>query len=229
MRIGGAIVGGALAGFVGAMIWAGISYFTGFEIGWIAWGVGGMVGLGCVWGSKGSGNLLGLTAVVITLLSILAGKYAAVEFSIRNEIGTEEEVLHNALAGLQDDEVVVSYLADEIIAEQEARGDTITWPTGVNPEEAIRQQDYPPDIWSKAASKWKEMSPEDQENYREQLADQIRANVQAFMGDVSSYGFLHSFGFMDLLFFGLAVTTAFKIAAGGSAHDTESDVDTAQT
>jgi hypothetical protein len=227
MRIGGAIVGGALAGFLGAMIWAGISYFTGFEIGWIAWGIGGMVGLGCVWGGKGSSNLLGLTAVVITLLSILAGKYAAVELSIRNEIGSEEEVLQNALAALQDDEVVVSYLADEIIEEQEARGETIKWPSGVNPEETSHQQDYPPAIWSKAASRWKEMPPEEQEEYREQLADQVRANVQAFMGNISSYGFLYSFGLMDLLFFGLAVTTAFKIAARGSAHDTGSDVDTA--
>ena len=46
MNMGRGIIGGALGGLIGAVIWAGISYFTGYEIGWIAWGVGGMVGLG---------------------------------------------------------------------------------------------------------------------------------------------------------------------------------------
>jgi hypothetical protein len=207
------------------VIWAGISYFTGYEIGWIAWGVGGLVGLGCAKGGKGSSNLLGTIAIVITLLSILAGKYAAVEFGIRKEFGSEEEILQSALTELQKDEVVVSYLADEIIEERQAQGDTIQWPSGVNPEEASQQSDYPPTIWSKAASKWEGMSPEEQEEYRDQLAEQIRANVQAFFSDISATGFLSSFGFIDLLFFGLAVATAFKIAARGSTYDAEPHAD----
>ena len=223
MNIGRGIFGGALGGLVGAVIWAGISSVTGYEIGWIAWGVGGLVGLGCVWASKGQGNLLGSVAVVITILSILAGKYFAVEFSIRNEIGSEQGVLQSALAEIRDDEVTISYLADQIIEERQAMGDVIQWPAGVNPDEATRQSDYPPAIWSRALSTWEAMSPEEREEYRGQLAEQIQAGVQAFFSDVSASGFLNSFGPMDLLFFGLAVATAFKIAARGSTYDTKSD------
>jgi len=231
MNIGRGIIGGALGGLVGALIWAGVSYFAGYEIGWIAWGVGGLVGLGCVWAGKGSGNLLGTAAVVIAVLSIIAGKYVTVEFSIRNEIGSEQGVLQSALANIQDDEVTISYLADEVIQEREAQGGNIQWPSGVNPDEATRQSDYPPAIWSGALSRWQVMSPGEREEYRDQLAQQIRVGVQAYFSDVSSVGFMNSFGAMDLLFFGLAVATAFKIASRGSAHDTKADAgtDTAQT
>lgn len=207
------------------MIWAGISCFTGFEIGWIAWGVGGLVGLGCVWGSQGSGRALGVAAVVITLLSILAGKYAAVELSIRREIGSQEEVLQSAVAELQKDEVVISYLADEIVEERQSQGETIQWPAGVNPEEASQQSDYPVAVWSEAASKWEGMPTQEREQYREQLKEHVRTNVQAFFSNISSYGFRSSFGVMDLLFFGLAVATAFKIATNESTPDTQPDTE----
>ena len=40
----GALAGGVVAGSIGALIWAAIAYFTGYEVGWVAWGVGGLVG-----------------------------------------------------------------------------------------------------------------------------------------------------------------------------------------
>jgi hypothetical protein len=43
-----ALVGGLVAGAIGAGIWAVIAYFTGFELGWIAWGVGLLVGVGVI-------------------------------------------------------------------------------------------------------------------------------------------------------------------------------------
>lgn len=233
MNIGRGIIGGVLGGLIGAVIWAAISYFTGYEIGWIAWGLGGLVGLGCVLAAKSTGKLLGAAAVVITLLSILAGKYAAVHFGIRSEIGSEQEVLQNALAEIQLDEVVVSYLADEIIQQRQANGENIQWPSGVNPQEASQKSDYPPDVWSQASSRWEGFSPQEKEQYRDQLAERIQTNVRAFFSEVSTSGFLSSFGPLDVLFFGLAVATAFKIAARGSAKPAESnaqpetDVDTA--
>jgi hypothetical protein len=225
MNMGRGIIGGVLGGFVGAVIWAGISCFTGYEIGWIAWGVGGLVGLGCAWGSQGSGRALGVAAVVITLLSIVAGKYAAVEFGIRKEIGSQDEVLQSALADLQKDEMVISFLADEAAAQRQAQGETIQWPDGVNPEEARLQSDYPPAIWAEAASKWEGMSTQEHEQYRDQLEEHVRTSIQAFFSNISSYGFLHSFGVMDLLFFGLAVATAFRIATRESAIETQPDTD----
>ena len=225
MNMGRSIIGGALGGLVGAVIWAGISCFTGYEIGWIAWGVGGLVGLGCAWGGRGGGRALGVIAVVITLVSIMAGKYAAVELSIRREIGSQEDVLQSALTNLQKDDVVVSYLADEIIGQREAQGETIQWPSGVNPEQADQPSDYPPAIWPEAASKWDGMSTQEREQYRDQLEERIRTDVQTFFSDISTFGFRNSFGVMDVLFFALAIATAFKIATRQTVHATQPDTD----
>ena len=211
------IIGGVLAGAIGATIWAAIAYFTGYEIGYVAWGVGALVGFGCVLGARSGSPALGVMAVVITLVSIVAGKYAAVKFSVQNELSSE--VLQNALNELEDDEVVISYLADEIVTEQEALGRDIEWPNGVDPEEATRESDYPRDIWKQATRQWNDKSLEEQDDYRAQIADHIEANIQVIMNIVSKAGFMESFGVMDILFFLLAVSTAFKIASPSSQDE----------
>ena len=86
----GWIVGGTLGGSVGAGIWAAVGYFSGFEVGWIAWGVGGLTGLGV--GAVASANgeadsASGFTASVIAILSVLAGKYLVVHLLVDQVIG----------------------------------------------------------------------------------------------------------------------------------------------
>lgn len=69
------IVGGSIAGVLGALAWGGIIYATEREIGWIAWGVGAVVGFGVAVTAQGNaGELSGIIAIVISLLSIFAGK-----------------------------------------------------------------------------------------------------------------------------------------------------------
>jgi hypothetical protein len=84
-------------------------------------------------------------------------------------------------------------------------------------------------VWSEALLVWDGMPSEERETYRGQLAQRIQVNVQAFFEEASAFGFQNSFALMDLLFFGLALSTAFRIAARGSARGTEPDarVDTA--
>ena len=43
-----ALLGGALGALVGACIWAAVSWATHLEIGWVAWGIGCLVGAGAV-------------------------------------------------------------------------------------------------------------------------------------------------------------------------------------
>ena len=42
-----ALAAGLVAALVGGLVWAGIVLFTNYEIGWVAWGIGGLV-LACV-------------------------------------------------------------------------------------------------------------------------------------------------------------------------------------
>lgn len=70
-----------VAAMVGALIWGLISWSTNFEIGYIAWGIGLLVGLAAAFcGSRGSAS--GVACAALAILSIGAGKYLAVAWSV---------------------------------------------------------------------------------------------------------------------------------------------------
>ncbi len=223
MRLIGAIIGGVIAGAIGGAIWAGIAYGTGYEIGWIAWIIGGMVGFGVAAGGKMGGPIAGGVAVIITIASLLGGKYAAVELTLNKEFDAgaiADEILEDMTT-----EQVVSYIADQVHEERTAAGETFQWPDGVDPSAATKASEYPPEIWADAQTRWKAMSPSDRATYREELQDSMRADMEAamtmFRGEIAKEGFLQSFGLFDIVFFGLAIVTAFKIAASGTIADAE--------
>ena len=124
---------------------------------------------------------------------------------------------------------MISYLADAIVQDRVSRREAIDWPAGVDPFEAVEQADYPPDVWTEAASEWEQMSADDKAVYREELSEQIRINIDAWYDEVSMIGFAESFSLMDLIFFGLAVVTAFQIAAKAPPAVTGSEFVEAQT
>lgn len=69
------ILGGSIGGVLGMLAWGGIIYAADREIGWVAWGIGALVGFGVgVTAGDNGGELSGIIAVVISLLSIFAGK-----------------------------------------------------------------------------------------------------------------------------------------------------------
>jgi hypothetical protein len=218
----GAIVGGAVAGTVGALIWAGIAYFTGYELGWIAWVVGGLVGFGVLVGSAGErSNAAGVVAVVVAVMALLGAKYMTVQMLL----GNDAEITDAFVSGLQEDELVISYIADDVAAQFADQGRPVNWPAGVDPSQATTRVEYPPDVWSVAQGRWDDMSLTEREQFRADLTEMVSANVteamEAIRGELTQVGFMGSFGALDLIFFGLAVVTAYKVAAGTTAEQPE--------
>lgn len=220
MSIFSGIIGGCIGGAIGAAIWAGVSAGTGYEIGWIAWGVGGLVGFGVARGCKTGSPLAGTVAVVLTIGAILVGKYVAVDLAMKQEVGSEDQVIQQAVDRLQNDEFVVTYLCDDIVAERESAGQPVNWPPGVNPQEASQSSDYPADIWAEGAAQWDALSDQEKADLRNRLAAFVRQNVQAAYAEISGSAFRESFGMMDALFFVLAVGTAYKLGLRGSTAAT---------
>ena len=221
MNFIGALTGGAIAGLVGAAVWAGIAYGTGYEIGWIAWGIGLLVGLGVVVGGKSPGVAGAVLAVVITVGSILLGKYATVELLLNKELA-------NASADLSKEyteENYISFLADLIVAEREENGEPVDWPAGVDPSEAMVERDYPADVWREANAKWAELPEERREEFKKAVLEQMQQNIELYVDQMHSQiaqeGFIQSFSGMDLLFFGLAIYTAFQAAISGGSNEGE--------
>lgn len=72
-----------IAGLVGALIWGGIAYGANVELGWIAWGIGALVGFACIKGG-GHGTGLAVASGAVALLSIVAGKWFAIDLILPN-------------------------------------------------------------------------------------------------------------------------------------------------
>ncbi len=219
-------IGGAVSGLIGAAIWAAIGYFTGLEIGWIAWGIGMLVGIGVrVVGSQevatfdkvqkrmvrttvgAEGPVAGMVAAVLAVVSVLAGKYALVHLFVSAPASSIEDFL--------EDDAMISSIADQIVVEHESAGRPVSWPAGVTADEAYERTDYPPEIWTEAESRWNAVPPEEKESFKAAQAELIGAAFESMEGAQGSM-FLASFGAFDLLWFGLAAVTAFRLGASAS-------------
>lgn len=79
------LMGAVIGAILGAAIWAGISYATNYELGIVAWAVGGLVGGGAAM-MGGRGSSMGVACAALALVAILVGKVAAVHFSLEGEL-----------------------------------------------------------------------------------------------------------------------------------------------
>ena len=67
------LIGGAIAMLVGAMVWGAIAYFTDYQIGWMAIGVGFLVGIAIKFFGKGKTLIFGLSGAALALIGCLLG------------------------------------------------------------------------------------------------------------------------------------------------------------
>jgi len=191
----------ALAGAaVGAGVWALISILTGYEIGFVAWGVGGLVG-GAAAAAGGRGPVSGGTAVAFTLVAILAGKAIALDPAIANaleEIFTPAdyaEVMADAEAypGDEDYDALSTFIVDHSYGESGS-------------EEEI--EDFLAS-WGPLLERWKAEKPTF-EAWRDAEVARFQAENMPDEGWFDRYQ--ACFGLFDLIFVGLGITTAFKLA-----------------
>lgn len=213
----GGLIGALVGGAIGAAVWAGITAATGYEIGWIAWGVGFAVGLGAAIGSSGEGGPpMGIVAVVVAVGSILAGKFIALEMIVSNELG---DVDSQIAADFADDEYVISFLADDIAESWQSQGMELDWPD-VPPGadewyEPDSQEDYPANVWEAASTQWNDMGPDGQEQFRTSLTQESTTAFHDSLSMLKGEAYKESFSLFDLLFFGLAIITAYQVGQGG--------------
>lgn len=219
------MIAGFAAGAVGAAVWAAIVHFANAEIGYVAWGVGILVGVAVAATGRNS-TPAGIGAVLITILALVAGKYAAVELYVQG-LQTEIEEAASEWSGL-DEEVTAqdlqSFLAHKLVAQREAAGETIEWPE-VAENETNLAAFFPADIWAGAVEQLAEKSDEQRAALSNEFVVEAKIMtddfVEADMKAIREEGFMASFGAFDLIFFGLAIATAWGIAS----RDEESEED----
>jgi len=206
---------GLLAGLAGAAIWAAAVHFTGWEMSYLAWAIGLAVGLTVHRGAASLGPAKrGLLALVITLVAILGGKLVTSVLLAERAAADEVLAVEPDLLSVENPERVISYLADEVVLRRLEGGETVAWPEGVDALFAAKETDYPPEVWAEAVRLWEGKNLEARQRYIEE----IRASSSHLVREQSEHSawetFRASVGPMDLLFFALAVITAFKAGAG---------------
>ena len=215
---------GVAAGAFGAAAWAAIVYFFALEIGWLAWGVGMLVGVAVLFGNEGQkSKKAGIAAALIAASSVVVGKYAAV----RAFASDTDAIIAETRQSIGDnDEYTISYIADDIVVEFSEAGRPLNWPGDTLPMEAVAAVNYPADVWAAAEARWDSMGPAGQEEFRAETAATFEETAAMFQDMMVREGFLSSFGGMDLLFFGLAVVTAYQIAASQKEEPVTEPVET---
>lgn len=82
-----AVIGGMVGGLIGMAIWYALARYANINVGWVAWGVGGLVGFGALMGADEHSDVVGVMAALIAAGSILLGQYLAIKGSIADTFG----------------------------------------------------------------------------------------------------------------------------------------------
>lgn len=102
------LIGGLIAAIIGAAIWAGITVITEYQIGWMAIGVGFLVGQAVRIMGKGYDISFGIIGAILALFGCILGNLLAVCIVIANYGGVSIFSIFSFL----DFEVITALLAD---------------------------------------------------------------------------------------------------------------------
>ncbi|HET9914749.1 MAG TPA: hypothetical protein VFQ13_22855, partial [Anaerolineales bacterium] len=81
------LIGGAVAMLVGAIVWGAVTYFTEYQIGWLAIGIGFLVGVAIRFFGKGKSMIFGLSGAVLSLIGCVLGNLLVYSGFIAREEG----------------------------------------------------------------------------------------------------------------------------------------------
>ncbi len=200
---------GLIAGIVGAIAWATIMFYANAEIGYLAWGIGGLVGFAVAFGHQGGGAAAGAVAVLITVLSICGGKYVGADWAVGKAFA-EEAMFENPSDTEFSEDQKIGMIAEEEFDAAVKRGEHAEF------EPAIESEDpkayYPAEVWDQATASWNAMSAEQRQekiSSRIALMNELAKNIRS---QFAWETFKASFNVLDIVFFCLGIATAWRIA-----------------
>ncbi|MET0026894.1 MAG: hypothetical protein ABW101_04605 [Candidatus Thiodiazotropha sp.] len=207
---------GAVAALVGAMLWKGIAIAIDYELGMIAWAIGG--GIGFVVAFSGSrGQSAAVYCAVMALVAIIGGKYlfyADLQGNLGALLANSTEEFHL----LYSEELVDAKALESVSGEAETRefmvqygySDAIDGESVTREELDQFQNETMPRLMSFA-----DQPP----SYEEWYQMTIEANLSA----ISPSDLLkESFDFIDAIFLFLGISTAARVGYGGGRRLTGS-------
>jgi hypothetical protein len=200
----GSIALSILGGLLGTVVWYAIARATGFEIGWIAIGVGLAAGAGAAIGARGNEGLFtALIACAVALLAIGLAKY---------QVASAE---YNEFVNQPADELLAKQVLAEVI-QAEAGTSTRVRPLGRRRFGSWERNNMSDSEAAAAAEEaWREeMTDEDREEFIAMLADtQESMRLDPFAEKAESVK--ENIGIFDYIFGFFAIVAALGAGSGG--------------
>ncbi len=194
-RIKAAVFAGLIAAVVGGIVWAVIVVVTGYEVGWVAWAVGGLVGITMAAVTPVRSRSLGTRAAVLAAVGLLVGKWLIVEIGSRTTF-TDEVVA--------DSELLSQAVFIDMIEQEEVPADLLAAIEGLGEEEYL-----PDSLMAQIQATVEERLAAMDDAEKQAVAEQF---VQMAVGDLGFVDkMLATMSGWDLLWFFLAVGTAWKL------------------
>jgi hypothetical protein len=211
------LLAGMVGSAVGAVIWVAVGHYAEAEVGYIAWAVGLFAGMAVRWAAgpeEGIGPAI--AAVITAVFGIAVAKYEVISLHVDKLVA---QALVNGAELTDNDQI--SILADEIVEAKIASNEKIAWPAGDGDDQIVTKADYPPEIWTAAETRWKAMTTEEKQQRDADRQQNFAERLAVARQQIKQQAFQASFGPYDLLWFGLAAVTAFRIGRGKEDHDGE--------
>ncbi len=205
---GKSIAAGAAAALLGAVIWNIVGNVFDYELGIVAWGIGGAVGYAvAITGS--SGDKAAMICAALALLAILGGKYmlySGFKDDISQLVTDNVEDLQSlydvqmeaveAYANVTDEQSLRSFMVDYEYSES-------TSPDGITDDEIelFRTESEP------QLSRFVLKKPD--------YGEWVQATFAEPFGEISTIDLIkENFGILDIIFLFLGVGTAFRLGRG---------------
>jgi hypothetical protein len=196
------VIGALIASLVGMIGWFLLIKATGVEIGYAAWGVGAIIGLGARLVGGEGGFKLGATAGLFALLAILGGQFLAVRSIALSEIDKMATVKYQE---------IVDTLNQLVAAKSEAD------------MKAVYAQQHQIQVSDISEARWENFKQAELPNIQKLVAgkltkgDFLKETHQQVFNLNSQFGFfMDSFGLFTLLWIFLGVSSAYKIGSGSN-------------
>ncbi len=204
---------GAAAGtaLLGAFLWKFIAVTFSYELGIIAWGLGGAIGFAAA-AAGARGLASGVACALLALLAIFGGKYLTVQ-SFQNNLAAflTQSIPEEALAEAYAEELdAAKVYLETVITDEDRRVYMVDY--------YYSESEYPEEISDEELAVFKNET----EPYLLNLANNppgyegwLNQNIDLYAEDISTWALMkEDLGALDFLFLFLGMGTAFRLGRG---------------